>query len=69
MEIEASVPQQARDELTALGHQLEVRPPRTPIFGYGQAVVFDRKTGVKFGASDPRHDGQALPAPPSDFAK
>ena len=63
VEIEVSVPQQARDELTALGHQLEVRPPRTPIFGYGQAVVFDRKTGVKFGASDPRHDGEAIPVP------
>ena len=69
VEIESSVPAPVRDELTALGHQIEVRPPRTPNFGYGQAVLFDRKTGVKFGASDPRHDGQATPAPPSDFAK
>ena len=65
VEIEASVPQQARDELTALGHHLEVRPLRTPFFGYGQAVLFDRKTGVKFGASDPRHDGEAIPVPAS----
>ena len=69
VEIESSVPSPVRDELTALGHQIEVRPPRTPNFGYGQAVLFDRKTGVKFGASDPRHDGQAIPAPPPDFAK
>src|SRR5438105_3358426 len=69
VEIESSVPAPVRDELTALGHQIEVRPPRTPNFGYGQAVLFDRKTGVKFGASDPRHDGQAIPAPPPDFAK
>ncbi|TMA07789.1 MAG: gamma-glutamyltransferase, partial [Deltaproteobacteria bacterium] len=65
VEIEASVPQQARDDLAALGHQLEVRPLRTPFFGYGQAVLFDRKTGVKFGASDPRHDGEAIPVPAS----
>src|SRR5207249_3784201 len=62
---------QSRGSLFTLapGHQIEVRPPRTPNFGYGQAVLFDRKTGVKFGASDPRHDGQAIPAPPPDFAK
>jgi gamma-glutamyltranspeptidase/glutathione hydrolase len=61
VEIESSVPQQVRDELAALGHKLEVRPPRTPNFGYGQAVLFDRASGVKLGASDPRHDGQAIP--------
>src|SRR5437763_5590223 len=65
VEIEASVPQQARGELTALGHHLEGRPLRTPVFGYGQAVLLDRKPGVKFGASDPRHDGEAIPVPAS----
>ena len=61
LEIESLIPEHVRDELTALGHQLEVRPPRTHNFGYGQAVLFDRKTGLKLGASDPRHDGQAIP--------
>src|SRR6266436_8897022 len=56
VEIESSVPQQARDELASMGHQLQVQPPRTPNFGYGQAVLYDRKTSVKLGASDPRHD-------------
>jgi len=69
VEIEASVPAQVRDELGALGHQLAVQPPRTPNFGYGQAVLFDRASGVKFGASDPRHDGEAIPAPAPYFAK
>jgi gamma-glutamyltranspeptidase/glutathione hydrolase len=69
VEIEASVPAQVRDELSALGHQLTVQPPRTPNFGYGQAVLFDRASGVKFGASDPRHDGEAIPAPAPYFAK
>ena len=63
VEIECSVPPQVQDELRALGHRLEVRPLRTGNFGYGQAVLVDRKSGVKFGASDPRHDGQAIPAP------
>jgi len=69
VEIESSVPQQARDELASLGHQLQVQPPRTPNFGYGQAVLYDRKTSVKLGASDPRHDGQAIPVPAPYFAK
>jgi gamma-glutamyltranspeptidase/glutathione hydrolase len=63
VEIESSVPEKVRNELTALGHQLEVRPLRTANFGYGQAVLVDRATGMKFGASDPRHDGEALPVP------
>ena len=63
VEIEETVPAQVREELSAMGHKLTVHPRRTPTFGYGQAVLFDRKTGVKFGASDPRHDGEAIPAP------
>jgi len=69
VEVESSIPQQTRDELTALGHLLEVKPPRTPNFGYGQAVLYDRKTSVKLGASDPRHDGQAIPVPAPYFAR
>jgi gamma-glutamyltranspeptidase / glutathione hydrolase len=67
VEIESSVPSDVRDELTKLGHQLTVRPLRTDNFGFGQAVLFDRKSGVKFGASDPRHDGEAIPVPAPYF--
>ena len=35
VQIESLVPPQVREELTALGHELEVRPPRTHKFGYG----------------------------------
>ena len=63
VEMESSIPSEVRDELSKLGHQITVRGPRTDNFGFGQAVMFDRKTGAKFGASDPRHDGQAIPAP------
>jgi gamma-glutamyltranspeptidase/glutathione hydrolase len=69
VEIECSVPSSVREELTALGHRLEVRPLRTPDFGYGQAVLVDRASGVKLGASDPRHDGAAIPAPAPCFPK
>ena len=69
VEMECSVPDRVRTELAALGHQIEVRPLRTSSFGYGQAVLVDRGSGVKFGASDPRHDGAAIPAPAPCFAK
>jgi gamma-glutamyltranspeptidase/glutathione hydrolase len=69
VEIEESVPADVRAELTGMGHQLHVQPRRTPVFGFGQAVLFDRKSGVKSGASDPRHDGQAIPVPAPYFPK
>ena len=57
--IEALVPESAREELSALGHALEVVPPRTGTFGHGQAVMADGD--VHYGASEPRHDGAAIP--------
>jgi len=58
--IEASVPAAAQRELAALGHEITVVPERTGLFGSGQAVMAD-ETGVHFGASEPRHDGAAIP--------
>jgi gamma-glutamyltranspeptidase/glutathione hydrolase len=58
--IESRVPEAARAELRALGHEIQVRGPRTSTFGYGQAVMTNGN-GVHFGASDPRHDGAAIP--------
>jgi len=31
------------------------------MMGGGQAVAFDAKSGVKYGASSPRKDGAAIP--------
>jgi len=67
VEVEELVPDKTRAELTALGHQVKTVPRRTPTFGYGQAVM-DNNTGVHFGASDPRHDGAAIPQPGPIFA-
>ena len=61
--VEALVPESVRDELSALGHDVTTVPPRTGTFGYGQAVMSDG-SGVHFGASEPRHDGAAIPEAP-----
>jgi gamma-glutamyltranspeptidase / glutathione hydrolase len=62
--IENRVGQASLDALTAKGHLLEVRKEYTTRMGRGQAVLFDAKTGVKYGASDPRADGAAVPESP-----
>ncbi len=64
--IESLVPQDVRQELTALGHQLHVVAPRSGTFGWGQAVMSDT-AGVHYGASEPRHDGAAIPEMPPVF--
>jgi len=62
--VEALIPDETRAELVSLGHDVTVVPPRTGVFGSGQAVMSDAK-GVHYGASEPRHDGAAIPeAPP-----
>jgi gamma-glutamyltranspeptidase/glutathione hydrolase len=58
--VEGLVPQPVIDELDALGHRVNVVPLRTGAFGWGQAVM-SNGTGVHFGASEPRHDGAAIP--------
>jgi gamma-glutamyltranspeptidase/glutathione hydrolase len=67
VKIEALVPESVRNELTALGHDVTMVPPRTGTFGYGQAVMGDG-SGVHLGASEPRHDGAAIPEAPAVFS-
>ena len=62
--VEALVPDATRRELSELGHDVTVVPPRTGTFGSGQAVM-DDGSGVHYGASEPRHDGSAIPEAPS----
>ena len=66
VQIEALVPDKTRAELKTRGHDLRVVPPRTGTFGYGQAVM-SGPGGVHFGASEPRHDGAAIPQAPPVF--
>ncbi|HEY2825596.1 MAG TPA: gamma-glutamyltransferase [Gemmatimonadales bacterium] len=69
-EIEGSVPAAVRDSLTQMGHILRVIRPRSGNFGWGQAVM-SVAGGVHYGASDPRHDGAAIPQmiPASDVVR
>lgn len=59
--IEDGIPQAVRDELTVKGHQIEVRGRFSEMMGGGQAVARNLTTGVNYGASDPRKDGEAVP--------
>jgi gamma-glutamyltranspeptidase/glutathione hydrolase len=60
VQIESRVPAATITALRALGHEVKVEGPRTDIFGFGQAVE-STPDGVHHGASDPRHDGAAIP--------
>ena len=66
--IESLVPEKTRTELKAMGHDIRLVQPRSGTFGYGQAVMSDG-TGVHFGASEPRHDGAAIPEAPPVFTR
>jgi gamma-glutamyltranspeptidase / glutathione hydrolase len=61
--MEDRFPADIRATLTQRGHQLEVLGNFAQQVGGGQAVRRDFATGVNFGASDPRKDGQAIPEP------
>jgi gamma-glutamyltranspeptidase/glutathione hydrolase len=65
--LEALIPEPSRLALERMGHEVTVVPPRTGTFGSGQAVMSDDETGVHFGASEPRHDGAAIPEAPPVF--
>jgi gamma-glutamyltranspeptidase / glutathione hydrolase len=64
LDIEPLVPTATRDSLTAIGHVLNVTRSRSGTFGWGQAVM-STGAGVHFGASEPRHDGAAIPETPA----
>jgi gamma-glutamyltranspeptidase/glutathione hydrolase len=66
--LEALIPDSARQGLARLGHDITVVPPRSSVFGYGQAIM-STGSGVHFGASEPRHDGAAIPEAPPVFHK
>jgi gamma-glutamyltranspeptidase/glutathione hydrolase len=61
--LEALIPESAQNALKALGHEVRLVPLRTDTFGRGQAVM-SLPNGVHFGASEPRHDGAAIPQSP-----
>jgi gamma-glutamyltranspeptidase / glutathione hydrolase len=56
--------QSARSELAAAGHKIELQGSFSGVVGGGQVVQRDFATGVNYGASDPRKDGEAIPELP-----
>ena len=60
VEMENRISGKVRDELTAKGHQIKVLGTFSSRVGGGQVVLRDFATGVNYGASDPRKDGQAM---------
>lgn len=61
VDIETSVPSPVIAALRAMGHDVRLSNGReTDTYGYGQAVMSNGK-GIHFGASEPRHDGAAIP--------
>ena len=50
-----------RNELSGKGHKIQVLGVFSSAMGGGQAVLRDFASGVNYGASDPRKDGQAAP--------
>ena len=61
--MEGRVSQQVRNDLAKRGHQIESLGTFSDAVGGGQAVMRDFSTGVNYGASDPRKDGEAIPEP------
>ena len=70
LKIEPRLPAATLERLRAMGHQLTLTGDFSHLeMGCGQAVLLDTKSGVKFGASDPRKDGAAVPEPDPYFQK
>jgi gamma-glutamyltranspeptidase / glutathione hydrolase len=63
VEMEDRIPEGVRQALAARGHRIELRGDYSEDMGGGQAVLRDFRTGVNYGASDPRKDGEAIPQP------
>lgn len=61
--IESRVKPEVLQQLRQKGHNLIVRGDYSSAMGRGQAVLYNSKTGIKYGASDPRADGNAEPEP------
>ena len=62
--IEDRVPADVRQQLSGMGHQLEVRGDFSLFMGRGQAIDHNTKTGLNWAASDARTDGSAEPEIP-----
>jgi gamma-glutamyltranspeptidase/glutathione hydrolase len=63
VQVERRIPPAVVEELKKRGHDVRVLGPFSGSMGGGQAVMVNG-AGVKFGGSDPRKDGAAVPQSP-----
>jgi gamma-glutamyltranspeptidase / glutathione hydrolase len=61
--LEFRLPPATLQQLSELGHELQLRKEYNQNFGRGQAILHNSKTGTNYAASDPRADGAAVPEP------
>jgi gamma-glutamyltranspeptidase/glutathione hydrolase len=59
--MENGVSPQVIDGLRQQGHDIKVMPRYSQNMGRGNAVQHNQQSGVNFGATDPRADGEAVP--------
>ena len=59
--IENGVAPDVIDGLRRQGHVITVEPRYSQTMGRGNAVEHHDSTGVNYGATDPRADGEAVP--------
>lgn len=64
--MEDRIPEDVRKALASRGHDIALLGDYSEAMGGGQAVLRDFKSGVNYGASDPRKDGEAIPQPEID---
>jgi gamma-glutamyltranspeptidase/glutathione hydrolase len=64
VQMEETVPEPVRAELTKRGHQIQLLEPFSFTVGQGEAVVRDGARKVNFAGADPRSDGEAVPQGP-----
>ncbi len=64
VEMEETIPETVRAELTKRGHEIQLLEPFSFSVGQGEAVVRDSGRKVNFAGADPRSDGEAIPQEP-----
>ena len=62
-QMENRIPEAVQAALAAKGDKIVLTNAYSDVMGGGQAVEYNAATGVKFAASDPRKDGEAVPQP------
>src|SRR6185312_7966560 len=62
-QMENRIPEAVQAALAAKGDKIVLTNAYSDVMGGGQAVEYNSATGVKFAASDPRKDGEAVPQP------